>query len=228
MTRPLIMSIDVETTGLNLTGEDKSKVISLGAVVTPMDKRQPLYELEVFLDIFGETQARYINWDSKALQMNLGTLQRIKELSKNPPGEDSTAHLIKSQSEFGEILWRFIRHVQREEDNPGRVVLLGKNLALFDIPMLGDTLLNMVGEGGLNYKAIDIGNLYLRPEDNGKVPCLDECVKRAGGMGPVPHTALGDAKLVMELYRQWSHLKNPKDPITTYYEDKRGTNHSTK
>lgn len=208
----LIMSIDVETTGIDLTGEDKSKVISLGAVVMPMDTRQPPYELEVFLDVFGETQSRYINWDSKALQMNLGTLTRIKELSKNPPGEDSITCLIESQSEFGGVLWQFINHVQREEDNNEKIVLLGKNLALFDIPMLGDTLLNMVGEGGLDYKAIDIGNLYLRPEDNGKVPCLDECVKRAGWSREVPHTALGDAKLVMELYRQWC----------------RSTNHSTK
>jgi DNA polymerase III epsilon subunit-like protein len=53
----LIMSIDVETTGIDLTGEDKSKVISLGAVVMPMDTRQPPYELEVFLDVFGETQS---------------------------------------------------------------------------------------------------------------------------------------------------------------------------
>ena len=164
------MSIDVETTGLDLTGEDKSKVISLGAVVMPMDTRQPPYELEVFLDVFGGTQSRYINWDSKALGMNLGTLQRIKEVSRNPPGEDSITCLIESQSEFGAVLWQFINHVQREEDNNEKIVLLGKNLALFDIPMLGDTLLNMVGEGGLDYKAIDIGNLYLRPEDNiGKI-----------------------------------------------------------
>jgi len=201
MTSPLIMSIDVETTGLNLTGEDKSKVISLGAVIG-------IHELEVFLDVFGETQARYINWDSKALQMNLGTLQRIKELSKKGPNQipgysGVTTYLVSTHDAMAKVLQGFINFHLKISEPETKVVLLGKNLALFDIPMLGDTLLNMVGEGGLDYKAIDIGNLYLRPEDNGKVPCLEECVKRAGGMAPVPHTALGDAKLVMELYRQW-------------------------
>lgn len=90
-------------------------------------------------------------------------------------------------------------HIYTDPTKPEPVTLIGKNVGVFDYQFL-----KRVGLGGIcKHRFIDIGNLYLRPDDD-VVPGVEECMRRAGMEPFVPHTAKGDVVICMNLYDIWS------------------------
>ena len=75
----------------------------------------------------------------------------------------------------------------------------GKNIAGFDLRFLPDLSIPR----GCGHRVVDIGNLYLRPDD-AKVPDLTECMRRAGVEGDIPHKAIFDARFCAMLHGRWA------------------------
>ncbi len=80
---------------------------------------------------------------------------------------------------------------------PDDFTVVGKNFGVFDLQFLK----KLPGwDIKINYRIMDVGNLYWRLRfDGDTLPSLKICMQRAGILGEVPHTALEDAKIVMEL-----------------------------
>lgn len=84
----------------------------------------------------------------------------------------------------------------------GPFTIAGKNFAALDKQFL-DRLYTWK-EIKFDRRIIDVGNLYWRPKTDGdKLPDLETCMRRAGILVDVPHTALEDAKIVQKLVEYW-------------------------
>jgi len=89
---------------------------------------------------------------------------------------------------------------------PEQWTATGKNFASFDLPFL----LRLPGwDIKVKHRIVDPGNLYWKPVFDGHcLPDLKTCMERAGIGGDVPHTALEDAKIVLELVKRYYDSQN--------------------
>lgn len=92
----------------------------------------------------------------------------------------------------------FRGYLYGQEVEPKSVTFGGKNVGTFDIPFLKKLMPGLAHK----HRYVDIGNLYLQPGDN-TPPDLAECMKRAGMVPIVPHTALEDAQICVTLFGYW-------------------------
>lgn len=92
----------------------------------------------------------------------------------------------------------FRGYLYGQDVEPKSVTFGGKNVGTFDIPFLKKLMPGLAHK----HRYVDIGNLYLQPGDN-TPPDLAECMKRAGMMPIVPHTALEDAQICVTLFGYW-------------------------
>jgi len=92
----------------------------------------------------------------------------------------------------------FRGYLYGQEVGPKSVTFGGKNVGTFDIPFLKKLMPGLAHK----HRYVDIGNLYLQPGDN-TPPDLAECMKRAGMVPIVPHTALEDAQICVTLFGYW-------------------------
>ena len=84
---------------------------------------------------------------------------------------------------------------------PVDFTVVGKNFGSFDLQFLKKL---PDWDIKIRPRIIDVGNLYWRPESDGsRLPNLMTCMERARITGPVPHTALEDAQLVMTLVSRY-------------------------
>lgn len=92
----------------------------------------------------------------------------------------------------------FRGYLYGQDVEPKSVTFGGKNVGTFDIPFLKKLMPGLAHK----HRYVDIGNLYLQPGDN-TPPDLAECMKRAGMVPTVPHTALEDAQICVTLFGYW-------------------------
>lgn len=83
----------------------------------------------------------------------------------------------------------------------GRFTPAGKNFAFDKSFLIANGF-----ELNCRHRAIDVGNLYLEPNDV-VIPNLGTCMQRAGLQGTVSHTALADARIVHNLIQLWMERK---------------------
>lgn len=98
----------------------------------------------------------------------------------------------------------------------------GKNVGSFDLQFLKVLVPDI--ESLTKHRAIDLGNLFHRPDDTG-IPDLAECLRRgkcwlrAGFNTKVTHTALDDAMVCAELYAGWYRINKQSYEMATAYRD---------
>lgn len=83
-------------------------------------------------------------------------------------------------------------------NQPKDYTVIGKNAGTFDIPFL----IPKLHWEFFSRRVIDVGTLYLRPDDN-KVPNFQECLKRASLAEQTSHRALDDCQSALDLYDYW-------------------------
>jgi len=170
------VSIDLETTGLD---PETDQILEFGAVLE--DWQSPLCNLPTF--------HRYILTDRVsgspfALAMNADILRAISAKQSPCCTRD-------------ELPGQFAQWLQEQGFDPLHVNAAGKNFAGFDAQFL-KYMENIVC---FRKRVLDPATLYWRAEDE-KLPDMKTCMERAGIPGKVAHTAVEDAKVVIQLVRR--------------------------
>ncbi len=179
------VSIDIETTGLD---EENCQILELGAMID--DWVTPVEDLPVFHCYIKHDR---IKGEAFALSMHSVILERI--------AKGSCFNTLKP-SDVGESLakWLFENKVE-----PHHVLAAGKNFAAFDLQFLkrlnsGFLETKFIDHVRFKHRFIDPGMLWMMPGDT-EPPNTKTCMERAGLPGDVAHTAVEDARVVIQLVR---------------------------
>lgn len=193
------LSLDIETTGLD---RERSEVLEIGAILE--DGVSPLGDLKIFHTIIKRNTYSYC--EPYAMQMNQHLLQTIAKGSGEHPAE--AYRLFRDFINFAvgfTATWDS-NHNQKVSSRGTQVVLGGKNVAGFDIPILRNDMKRCCAAEELAhfdkhvyYSVIDPGSMYLK--DFGRIPGLGEIKKLIGIGDDVSHRALDDAFDVIKVVR---------------------------
>lgn len=185
------LSLDIETTSLDAaTGQ----IIEFAAVAETGDWTAPVAALP-HLHLFVEHDR--LTGDPVALAMNARVLA---ELAK-PRGERS-ARSVGVGSLAGYLAGFIDAHFPARHGKPPAVTLAGKNVATFDWPFLKNLPdWDHYHARRFRHRVIDPGVLWMDPAADAKVPDTRECCRRAGVSADGLHSALEDARRVIELVR---------------------------
>jgi len=115
---------------------------------------------------------------------------------------DQERVVIVEQAEVAEY---FLQWLHRYNIMPVKrhITAAGKNFAAMDYQFL-KRLPKWEKFIPTQHRVIDPGNLYWDPRiDNGELPSMQTCMKRAGIPGTVAHTAVEDAIIVVKLICTW-------------------------
>lgn len=211
-------SIDVETGGLEAGQHD---LLEVGVVVEDMQRLVPLDQLPTLrLLVKPLKELGYYRLEPFAAGMNAKLLETIKGFPASVSGVvrkgdpaviqgDGTRVLHVEANQVGLSIATFL--IENEAAWPNKegflgAVAAGKNFANFDwgflkaCPGFQDAI-------RFKHRVLDPMMLYLRPDDM-EPPDLKECCKRAGIdlTDWKLHTAVDDAKLVIELIRRGLRL----------------------
>ena len=210
------VSIDIETTGLNI---NNAEILEVGMVA--FDTDQP------FIGLNRTNTLRIVivknNWQGEVYALNLNKdiiaeILQAQKLFKEDPSKpiavngagvyDTVYVNVEAEdhwpttSDFNKgvllDLDYFIDRFFKQNKFEGRITVAGKNFAGFDGPFLRRN--HMFGDKFMSrfrHKILDPGSMYVLPEDD-QVPGLPLCLERAGLPSEVPHTAVEDAALVIK------------------------------
>jgi oligoribonuclease len=210
MRPPQYISIDVETTGLD---SDRCQLLEFGAVIET-DWRTPVEELPTFhcyLDL------DWIVGEPYALALNSKILNTIALKDKPEVRQNYTFHTVE------DLPMMLAHFAEKFGLDPKHLVAAGKNFGAFDLqfikrlPTFGKYL-------NFKHRHIDPAMLYWDIETDSAPPSTKECMKRAGIEGDVSHTAVEDARVVIELVRRGQDDWLPDGPTASAaYPSKRWT-----
>ena len=184
------LSIDLETTGLN---PEKDQILEFGCIIGDLDYNTDIMELPSWQTYFYYDR---IEGDPFALGMNHEILTLI---AKRPTGFEFI-HPDELAGQLNDFLSRKLGKYATNQD----ILVAGKNFDKFDRQFLNrlkrfNTYIN------LTKGALDPGNLYFNPLLDTKLPSLKTCCERANITPYKEHTALGDARTVVALIREYYH-----------------------
>lgn len=176
------VSIDTETTGLN---PQWCQVLEFGAVLE--DWRSPVDQLPFF--------HRYLEYEEVtgnpyALALNAEILRKIAAADPATP--------MCAPGELGD---QFANWLVDYKLDPKKVTAAGKNFASFDLQFLYQ-IPQFKERVRFRHRAIDPAALYWRPDVDEALPGTAECLKRAELDDHVAHTAIADARAVIQLIRR--------------------------
>lgn len=180
-----IVSIDIETTGLN---PNKNGIIQVGACVfnllDPFD-REACPKGLWYLDEPG------LVWDHAAIVANAHIIDQMQALKK--------ANNTENVMGYAEFLGEFSYWLSQSgvPQNKGFTVS-GKNYMGFDHQFLCSNIPGWASSIRIKHRSIDMASHFWLPGD-AALPTLQECLSRAGIDRKVSHTALDDALDVAEL-----------------------------
>jgi len=189
--RPYV-SIDIETTGLN---PETCQVIQIGAVID--DYKTPIHQLEKFNcyidhDVFrGEAYA--LSMHAKIFRIIAETRIKHQYVTLEDGSwvsvAKTAAHVFNMWLEKNGIHTRL-----------GKIIVGGKNFGAFDKGFL-EKLPEWKETIRMKHRFIDPGSMYYVPGVDDGPPSTEECLKRAGLVPHVNHTAPEDAFDVVRLVR---------------------------
>lgn len=177
-----IVSIDIETTGLN---PEVHQIVEFAAIIIDLANPKPWAALPRFHRYVKEDN---MVWSDKAIGMHARWLHIFKELDV----EDTT--LWCEPCYLGPLFSDWL-----DSNGIVRPVAAGKNFVGFDYQFLK----RLPHMPEFHYRSIDPTILYMRPTDS-VPPSLSTCLERAGLSSGDDHRALDDAWSVAQLImRHW-------------------------
>lgn len=187
-------SLDIETTGLDPL---QHNVIEFGAVLDDLAAPEPLAELPVFHCYVLPAQVAGYRGDPYALSMNCDILRKISNRLSNECGD---VFLYPDEVAPAFAAWCREHGLVSPRDGSPSMLVAGKNVAGFDLPFLRAQLPGF-SDIRFSQRVLDPAILYFNPICDARPPSLEVCLQRAGLNPEVPHTAVEDAKLVIQLLR---------------------------
>jgi len=179
------ISIDIETTGLD---PDYCQILEIGAVID--NWIDPIEQLSRFHCYVLNDQ---LVGEAYALSMHPVILRRIATQEKG------FNYFQPSHIAFEFKLWLEINGLYPLKKH---LNVAGKNYGSFDRQFLSK-LPNWKSFIKTRHRYIDPGNLYWDPVIDDGLPNMKTCMEQAKIIGEVPHTAVGDALIIIKLIRAW-------------------------
>lgn len=176
-----LVSIDLEMSGLKAS---QCEILEFGAVIFDTEDNTPVYDLPSYRKVI---KHEMICGQPEALKMNAWLIDII--------AEGTSPELIAR----GNLLRDFRKWLKENGMPDENIPVAGRFFNEFDkqfikqLPFYFDRLFKNT--------VIDPAQLYWEPGED-KFPSLQECMRRAGWSGVVPHNALADARIVVDLIRQ--------------------------
>jgi oligoribonuclease (3'-5' exoribonuclease) len=176
-------SIDIETTGIDT---NNCQLLEIGVVVDDLADPQPLDKLPSFHAYI--LREKYTG-EPYALQLHQQIFRRIYKR------EQPYQYLIPSAASYS------MAHFLTQHFGDKKITVAGKNFANFDLRVLERELPEFKERVNLSHRTFDPSSLYFRLGDK-ELPSSTVCMERAGLEGEVAHTAIEDAKMVIQLLRK--------------------------
>lgn len=203
------VSIDIETTGLD---PKEHQILEVGFVVAKFENLdEVLSSLRVLI------QYKEYHGSGIALAMNAKLIEEISSkkafniissFKSHPALLDYEIVLDGSQpsqmkQDFNLMVNYFLSQTISRNYKNDRISVAGKNYNAFDKLFL-DRDFDFTNEHGIKHRVFDPGILYFDPLKDSEIPNTDECLKRAGIDKSSVHSAIDDAKIVIELlHNKW-------------------------
>lgn len=197
------VSLDIETTGLDPL---QHSVIEFGAVLDDLAAPEPLDDLPVFHCYVLPEHVGGYRGDPHALSMNHKILRKISNRLNN---ESDDAFLYPDQVGSAFSAWCREHGLVSPRGESISLLAAGKNISGFDLPFLRAQIPGF-SDIRISHRVLDPALLYYNPVCDAHPPSLEVCLQRAGLPPAVSHTAVEDAKLVIQLLRH----KFPIGPTT--------------
>ena len=200
------VSIDIETTGID---RQKDDVIEITAKIDDLSNIKPVNELPRFHCYVVKERYSGCAW---AFAEHQRIFDAIRNNHPDCIDEENVAHALYN---FICDNKGYIGYMEKDlYDNTCDIIVLpaGKNFASFDLHFLY-RLPFFVGKIGFPTRAIDVGNMYLRPTDI-KPPSLTDCAKRMNLNMVVNHTSDNEVDMVIHLVRNFLIKTDPYDTDT--------------
>lgn len=181
------VAIDIETTGLD---REHHMVLEVAAIIDDLKAEpRPVGQLPTYHCL---VQHSTLVGDPVALAMHSGLLAQITGRQPLPTGAIvlPADHVMPSFADF-----LGANGIDRME-----VTAAGKNIAGFDLPFLRG-LPSFERSVVFHHRSLDVGSLLVEADDE-VIPSLQQCLRRVGISRQVDHTAVGDARAVVEIVRR--------------------------
>lgn len=198
------VSVDIETTGLDA---DRCQIIEFGAVIDEINdhnRADPglLKPVESLPSCHFYVSSPTYRGEPYALSMHPEIFRRIATHEEGfvYVPEDCLARCFAD--------WLESNGFEANLDDPIVFTAAGKNFSSFDNNFLN----KLPGWGQIvkaHHRVIDPAMFFWRPFTDTGIPNSQTCMERAGIEGEVDHTALEDAKMVVELVREGIKNINP-------------------
>ena len=164
-----LLSIDIETLGLDVT---QAPIIEFGMSV--------VYDNNIVETYSSNVRPINDNWwnhaDPTSIVMNANIIQEIYEGKYLGPTEMED-----------NVFWIINNYWKIDE----KVVVLGKNAANFDIPILKNNGFEFPNR--FHRRVVDLGSIWINPDIDEEPPNLQKCLERAGIQHDINHRAGDDA-----------------------------------
>jgi len=178
------ISIDTETTGLD---PFTNSITEIAIIVDDLSNPIPIDQLPTFVTYVGYPQD--LTWNVFAMNMFKDRIDEYAKADKTPHSDVVDKIINFLRPHFGDII-----------EGKVKITVGGKNFASFDKKFLDALPYGCLLMDAIHHRSIDVGSMYMEREDI-VIPSLEECKKRAGISGGIPHQALDDAKDVVRLIR---------------------------
>lgn len=198
------ISADVETTGLS---PEKNQLVEFGAVVEDMTRPDiAVSDLPSFRAIVVDPAGEYcispfVMSMHQKLFAEIGALDKAKlEAEGYYQHPESTAQHEVWVCYPSALVHRFLDWLRLQDafTGKGKIIPAGKNFYGFDYPFVSPLFGELVK---FHHRCLDPVMYYLKATDR-KPPDLQLCCERAGIEMSGYHTAVGDARMVIELIRR--------------------------
>lgn len=196
-----VISIDIETTGIEKN--KNNQILEFGALIFDTDQGfKPCRTLNktftkrlIHKNLSGSPFALNMN---KGLIEGLVKYEQLKQKRHKGICTEAEHDFIEMYIEPTELVTEFKKWLIQNDayDGTNSLNVAGKNVGLFDIPFLENTIDNWISDVKTRRRVLDPAILYTNSTDDKELPNLEECKKRSGLFTDdrVTHVALDDAE----------------------------------
>lgn len=183
------VSLDLEMTGLD---PETCDVLEFGAVIDDLEDIRPIDSLPSWHCYFLPPEDGCYRGQPTALAMHPQIFSRIANRTEG--------YNYYSPMKFGNQFKNFLdAHGFKANRDKITINVAGKNFGSCDLQFLNKKT-DLSKHVQIRHKILDPGPLMMMVDDE-VLPCLEECLERAGYLPEVSHTAVADALDVIKVIR---------------------------